>query len=178
MGELRLHGERPPVGTDVACRITVQEIQRHRVRVLVEIVRPDGTLSPVHAESTVDGFEYNFKKTLLFAYYGGTFIRRDFAVDTSGKKPVLVGYGYPGSSNAQNRAIHEPTFGWIQTFWRDPKYGSLSLITQYSYLVRYPWNLATGAPKDAHASMVWVDLRYTLPGSAPTALPALPLKTQ
>jgi phosphopantetheinyl transferase len=41
---LELYGERPPVGTDVECRIAVEEIQRHRVRVLVEIVRPDGTV--------------------------------------------------------------------------------------------------------------------------------------
>ena len=142
------------------------------------IVRPDGSLSPVHAESTVDGFEFNFKKTLLFGYYGGTFIRRDFAVDTSGAKPVLVGYGYPGSSSAQNRAIHEATFGWIQTFWKDPKYGALALITQYSYLTRDPWALATGAPSNASTNMIFLDLRYTLPGSAPTMLPALPLKTQ
>ncbi len=41
---LEIYGDRPPVGTDVACRIAVQEIQRHRVRVMVEIIRPDGTL--------------------------------------------------------------------------------------------------------------------------------------
>jgi len=142
------------------------------------IVRPDGTLSPIHAGSTVDGFEYAIKKSLIYGYYGGTFIRRNFAVDTSGAKPVFVGYGYPGSSNSQNRAIHEATFGWIQTFWKDPRYGALSLITQYSYVTRDPWALATGAPSDAHTHMVFLDLRYTLPGSAPTALPALPLKTQ
>ena len=39
-----LFGDRPPVGTDVACRIAIQEIQRHRVRVEAEIVRPDGTV--------------------------------------------------------------------------------------------------------------------------------------
>jgi hypothetical protein len=32
------------VGTAVACRIAVEEIQRHRVRVHAEIVRPDGTV--------------------------------------------------------------------------------------------------------------------------------------
>jgi acyl transferase domain-containing protein/phosphopantetheinyl transferase len=42
--ELRIHGERPPVGTDVECRITTREILRHRVRVEAEIVRPDGTV--------------------------------------------------------------------------------------------------------------------------------------
>lgn len=41
---LELYGNRPPVGTDVACRIAVEEIERHRLRVLVEIVRPDGTV--------------------------------------------------------------------------------------------------------------------------------------
>ncbi len=41
---LELYGNRPPVGTDVACRITIEEVERHRLRVLVEIVRPDGTV--------------------------------------------------------------------------------------------------------------------------------------
>jgi hypothetical protein len=44
MEELQLFGDRPPVGTDVACRIAIEEIQRHRVRVAAEIVRPDGTV--------------------------------------------------------------------------------------------------------------------------------------
>jgi hypothetical protein len=44
MEALHLYGERPPVGTGVACRISVEEIQRHRVRVTAEIVRPDGTV--------------------------------------------------------------------------------------------------------------------------------------
>jgi len=41
---LEIYGDRPPVGTDVACRIGVQELQRHRVRVSAEIIRPDGTV--------------------------------------------------------------------------------------------------------------------------------------
>jgi hypothetical protein len=142
------------------------------------IVRPNGSLSSVHAGSTVDGFELQAKKTLFYAYYGGTFIGRNSAVDTSGTKPVLVGYGYAGSPNSQNRSIHEPTFGLTQTFWRDPRYGALQLMLQYSYLLRYPWAVASGAPKDAHASMVFINLRYLLPGSAPAPeLPQLPLKT-
>jgi hypothetical protein len=126
----------------------------------------------------VDGFELTVKRTLLYAYYGGTFIRRNYAVDASGAKPVFVGYGFPGSANSQNRSIHEPTFGLTQTFWRDPKYGALQLMFQYSYLLRYPWDVATGAPADAHTSILFMNLRYTLPGSAPTALPPMPLKTQ
>ena len=44
MEELEIYGERPPDGTDVACRISVMEIEHHRLRVEAEIVRPDGTV--------------------------------------------------------------------------------------------------------------------------------------
>jgi hypothetical protein len=39
----------------------------------------------------------------------------------------------------------------------------LQVLTQYSYLTRSPWFVAPGAPKNAHASMVYVDFRYLLP---------------
>ena len=44
MEDLEIYGERPSVGTEVACRINVREIQRHRIRVEAEVVRPDGTV--------------------------------------------------------------------------------------------------------------------------------------
>jgi phosphopantetheinyl transferase len=44
METLQLHGDRPPVGTEVACRIAIREVQRHHVRVDAEIIRPDGTV--------------------------------------------------------------------------------------------------------------------------------------
>jgi hypothetical protein len=139
------------------------------------VVRPDGSLSALHAASTLDGAELQVKKTLFYGYFGATLIGQNAVLDATGK---YVGYGYPGSSNSQNKHIYEPTFGLTQTFWRDPKYGALQLMLQYSYLTRNPWVVATGAPADAHASMVFINLRYLLPGSAPTPnLPALPLKT-
>ena len=46
--------------------------------------------------------------------------------------------------------------------------GRLNLIFQYSYLQRNPWVFAVGAPTNAHLNMGFFDLRYTLPGSAPT----------
>ncbi len=126
------------------------------------IVRADGSLSPVHTYSTVDGFEWTLhKNTVVYGYYGGVYIQRDVAVDANGKS--LIGYGFTGSSNNDNRAIQEPTFGVIQTFWKNPNYGALSLITQYSYLSRNPWYVALGAPEATHTNMFWVDLRYTLP---------------
>ncbi len=129
------------------------------------IAKADGSISLVHASSTVSGFEYTNRNSLLYAYYGGIYVGRNTAIDTDGK---LIGYGYSGSSASQNRAIQEGTVGLIQTFWKDAKYGALSLITQYSYLTRNPWSVATGKPATADLHMVFLDLRYTLPGSAPT----------
>ena len=125
------------------------------------VVRADGSISPIHTYSTVDGFEANLhKNTLLDMYYGGIYIKRDVAVDTNRS---FVGYGYPGSPAGQNRSIQEGTIGITQTIWKSPSYGALSLITQYSYLTRNPWAILTGAPRATHASMYWIDLRYTLP---------------
>jgi hypothetical protein len=126
------------------------------------IVRPDGTPSPVHAGSGIAGFEYQFNpKTMLYGYYGGAYFQRNTAFDPATDK--LVGFGYSGSSASANRAVQEGTFGFIQTFWKSPHYGALQLINQYSYVTRAPWWVATVQPKNAHLSMVYVDLRYVLP---------------
>jgi len=131
------------------------------------IVRADGSLSPVHAASTVDGFEYQIGSALLYAYYGGVESRKDYTIDPATKKPV--GWGYPGSGATQNRIIQEPSFGLTQTFWKDPKFGALQLILQYSYLTRNPFVVpSTASANNAHSSMIFADLRYVLPGSAPT----------
>jgi hypothetical protein len=132
------------------------------------IVRTDGSPSPVHADSTVDGFEYTVHNTLFYAYYGADYIGKDVALDTANKN-APVGYGYTKSANSQNKTIQEGTVGFNQTFWKNPNYGALNFIFQYSYLFRNPWYVAPGTPKDAHNSMVWLDLRYTLPGQAPAA---------
>jgi hypothetical protein len=129
------------------------------------VANANGSITPLHSSSTVSGFEYTNKNTLIFAYYGGIMIGRDPVIDTTGK---LVGYGYTGSSSSQNRTIQEATFGFNQAIWKHPKYGALNLIGQYSYLTRDPWYVATGQPANATMNMVFIDLRYTLPGSAPT----------
>jgi len=132
------------------------------------IARGDGSLSLVHAASTVTGFEATVKKnTLLYGYYGGVYIGRNVTVDPANGR--FVGYGYSGSPAGQNRSIQEGTFGFSQTFWRDPKYGALQFMGQYSYLVRRPWFVAPGGVTDAHTNMVFLNLRYLLPGKAPSA---------
>ena len=107
--------------------------------------------------------------SLLFGYYGGIYISKNVVVDTTGKTPALVGYGYTGSSNSQNKAIQEITFGMNQTVWANPRYGAINLICQYEYLTRNPWYVGTG-PDQTHDNTIYFDVRYTLPGSMPKFL--------
>jgi len=129
------------------------------------IIRGDGSLSLVHSGSTVSGFELTAGRTLYYGYYGGVFIAKNMALDANGT--TKIGYG-PISSDGQNRAIQEITFGTNTTLVRDAKWGALNLMFQYSYLQRNPWLVAAGAPSNAHVDMGFVNFRYTLPGAAPT----------
>ncbi len=128
------------------------------------VLRPDGSISPIHAGGFNEGFEATVKNTLPFVYWGASYAGRDVALDANGKP---IGYGFTGSANSQNRTMQEITFGFIQTFWKNPRYGSLSLISQYEWAYRNPWYVAPGSPKAAHDSTIFMDVRYTLPGSAP-----------
>lgn len=128
------------------------------------VVNADGSVSGITAMGNVTGFEATIKNTLLYAYYGGLYVDRKVVIDPANNKPV--GYGFTGSS--QNRAIQEGTFGINQTLWKNAAYGAVNLMFQYSYLQRNPWYVAIGTPKEADLNMVFINLRYTLPGSAPT----------
>ena len=130
------------------------------------IVRADGSPSLIHAGSTVNGFELTMKNTLLYAYYGGITIEKNVAYDANGK--TLIGYGYTGSANSQNRVTQEVTFGLTQTLWRDTKYGALQSMLQYAWFMRDPWYVALNAPKNTHENVIWFNMRYTLPGGAPS----------
>lgn len=128
------------------------------------VVRTDGSPSPIHAGSTVDGFEYTHGNSFFYAYYGGTYVQPNVVIDTTGK---LVGYGYAGSPSSHNRLISEGTIGFNQTMWKDARFGALNLMGQYSYLTRDPWAVALGNPRQALTNMGFLNLRYTLPGGAP-----------
>jgi len=157
------------------------------------IIKPDGTLSGIHSGSAIGGFEYQVTpKTMLYGYYSGAYFGRNVASVVTTPTPtngaaagtctVTTNFGYgfkPGSSvatgtavcpaapggsaNSADRALYEPTFGIVQTMWRNPSYGDLKIITQYSYVSRAPWFVASGQPGTAHTSMVYIDLRYDLP---------------
>jgi hypothetical protein len=138
------------------------------------VVKPNGTISPVHSGSGVGGFEWQAtQRFLLDGYYSGAYFAQDFGLLASTATPIpkcdgvsgftCVGFGFPGSANTNNRAIQEATLGFTQTLWGSPEHGKLQFITQSSYVVRSPWSVAPGSPKNAHAFLEYVDLRYVLP---------------
>jgi len=126
----------------------------------------DVKTSGVHAGDMTLGFEARpHPKTQLGIYYGGAYFQRNFFPDITSTAVVkpFIGFGGPNSNNANNRAIQEGTFDWTQTFWKNPQYGALLLVTQFSYVTRSPWFVPLGAPKNAHLGMGYVSLRYVLP---------------
>lgn len=136
------------------------------------IVKPNGNLSAVHSGSGLGGFEYQVTpKNMFYSYYGAAYFKRNYGFlpapassSCNGLSSfTCVGFGFPGSANTSNRAVQEATFGYIPTLWSHESYGKVQIITQYSYLVRSPWSVSAPNPKNAHASIVYLDLRYTLP---------------
>jgi hypothetical protein len=124
------------------------------------VIGPNGSISPVHSMSGIAGFEYALSpKSQVYAYYGGAYFDKNYTVVSPGN---YLGFGFPGSSSA-NRQFQEPMFGYYYTLWKNPRYGALQIITQYSYLTRAPWYVAPATPSTAHANMVFSSLRFTLP---------------
>ena len=101
------------------------------------------------------------KSTVLSATYSRAYFDRVFSTDPS--TGTLVGYGFAGSANSNNRAIQEGTFATQRTLWKRAGYGSVQMITQSSYIIRAPWFVASGTPKNAHDFAGYANLRYVLP---------------
>jgi hypothetical protein len=126
----------------------------------------DIDISKVHSAAGTLGFEAQATpKTLFGFYYGGEYFQRNAFPDVTSPlviKPI-IGFGGINSPNSANRAIQQGSAEWTQTMWRNPQYGALLLVTQYSYLTRAPWFVAAGAPKNAHLSQAYLSIRYVLP---------------
>jgi hypothetical protein len=140
------------------------------------IVLADGELQTITTWSGLAGAEYTISSTLLFAYAGGIRAERtdapavdppDAAAGPCVDAMSCVGYGYPGAPASHNKDIVELTVGANHTFWKDPKYGALNLMGQYSYVQRDPWAVGIGEPEHAHVNMIFINLRWSLPGAAP-----------
>lgn len=135
------------------------------------IVKPNGSLSPVRSGSAVLGYEWQATpKLMLDSYYSGAYFWRNYQTTTSAlgaacgaPSTYCVGFGFPGSANTNNKDYQEVSFGVIPTIWSSPNYGRLQFISQFSYVVRSPWYVAAGGPKNAHAFISFVNLRYIIP---------------
>lgn len=136
------------------------------------VVKADGSLSGIHAGSGLGGFEWQTTpKFLVDGYYSGAYFWRNYVLTIKalgtpcGSSGTLycVGFGFPGSANTNNRDYQEGTIGFVPTLFSSPNYGKLQVITQFSYVVRTPWFVAPGTPKNAHAFITYLNLRYIIP---------------
>jgi hypothetical protein len=113
------------------------------------------------ATSSLVGLEYAVAPVdTISAYWSTIGSGQRYGQQANGQ---YVGYGYPGSPNTNNKTLDEYTLANTYTFWRNPSYGALQVITQLSLVERTPWFAAAGAPSKAEDTMVFVDLRYVLP---------------
>jgi len=133
------------------------------------VVKPNGALSAVHAGSGLAGVEWQTTpKLLVDAYYSGAYFWRNYSLTTKALgtpcgAQFCTGFGFPGSANTNNKDYQEASAGFIPTIWSSPNYGKLQFISQFSYVVRAPWYVAPGNPKNAHVFMSYLNLRYILP---------------
>jgi hypothetical protein len=124
----------------------------------------DADISMVHSGSAIAGVETTAGKSQFGFYYGGFYFQQNHFIDLTNPVPGrTAGFGGPNSPNSANRAIQEGTIDWTQTFWKNPQYGAVLMVTQASYLTRSPWFVAPGAPKNAHLGMGYLSIRYVLP---------------
>jgi hypothetical protein len=123
------------------------------------MVNADGSITTIGSTSGMVGVEAQIRPpTMVFGYYGT--VRIDQEVSTDGNTPI--GYGVAGDTGA-NRSIDETTAGVNHAFFRNPNYGALHLILQYSYVARTPWSVPEGTPSSAHAHVFYVAARYVIP---------------
>ena len=135
------------------------------------VVKPDGTLSPVRSGSAIFGYEWQLTPQLVVdGYYSGAYFWRNYRTTTSALgapcgsvSAFCVGFGFPGSANSDNKDYQEATIGLTPTIWSSPNYGRLQFISQFSYIVLAPWYVPSGNPKNAHAFISFVNLRYIIP---------------
>jgi hypothetical protein len=122
--------------------------------------RSDGSISAIGTTSWVGGVEQKFSDRLsMGGYYSGVNAEDKFFVDTDGS---YIGFGYPGSSNSNNRKVQEVTGTAAYQIVKSHDRGSAQLNLQASWLTREPWSIQQGL-RSADAFMFFVQVRYNLP---------------
>ena len=124
------------------------------------IVKANGNIQQIPAYSWVSGFEIAPNKaTGFYVYFSGLYGQKETTVDTSGS---LIGWGYPGASNAADRYVSEITAGYSRVLWKYENLGSVQFGVQYAYLWLQPWSKGAG-PNQTQTNMFFSQLRYNLP---------------
>jgi hypothetical protein len=119
----------------------------------------DSSMTTVGSKSFLAGVEAQVRPpTMVFGYYGTVRIDRQ-VTDDNGKQ---IGYGIDGST-AANKSIDETTVGVNHSFFREPRYGAMQLVVQYSFVKRTPWSVPGGTPSNASVHLLYVAARYVLP---------------
>jgi hypothetical protein len=120
----------------------------------------DASIGAIGIKSWVTGAEQRISPTWsLGGYYSGVATENKFYLDTDRH---YIGYGYPGSSNSNNRRIQEITGTGSYQFLSSPDRGSGQFSVQVSWLKREPSSPETGLAS-ATAIMVLAQVRYNLP---------------
>lgn len=116
----------------------------------------------IHSGSGIASAEWQATRASVLSFtFSEAYFGRAFSRDPS--TGSLVGYGFAGSANSNNRTLREFTFATQTTLWHQRGYGSVQVITQSSYIQRNPWYVAPGAPKSATLFEQYANLRYVLP---------------
>jgi hypothetical protein len=119
-----------------------------------------GSINAIGTTSWVGGFEQSMSSNIsVGGYFSGVKTDDVSAIDINGS---YIGYGFPGSSNANNRSIKEVTGTASYMAVKAENRGSVQFNVQASWVTREPWFQGTG-PSSADALMFFAQVRYNLP---------------
>jgi hypothetical protein len=121
---------------------------------------PDGSISPIRTAGWVTGLEQQISpRTSLAGYYSGVHVDSNYDTDNDGR---IIGYGFPGAPNSNNRTIQQVTGTFVTRVVTTPTRGSAQLATQVSWLERTRWHPGE-ALGSASAILFFAQVRYNLP---------------
>jgi hypothetical protein len=120
----------------------------------------EGSIDPIGSLAWVAGIERQVHPGVFVSgYYSGVATDDRYYHDSDGS---LIGYGFPGASNAANRQIRQWTGTVSYRVVATETRGSVQLGVQGSWLSREPWSQGNG-PAKADAFIFFAQLRYNLP---------------
>jgi hypothetical protein len=123
--------------------------------------RSDGSISLIHTTSWVGGVEQSVTDRVAVAgYFSGVNTDGNYSTDRDGS---AIGFGYPGSSNSNNRTIREVTATGAYQIVKTPDRGSAQFNAQVSWLTREPLSTPQNGLSSARSFMFLAQVRYNLP---------------